>query len=162
VGRCSGLAASAGELRRWDAGAGGQVKSMAPHTLLLPSAVAVLRHKAVVCGLWDSGRARAGAETTCVNVCCMFLFCFGCWARWIGGPVGRPIGYAVAHPDHPAATPLGKYHASASHIQRTLELKCSNDSTLPLLTLPYACLHYQNPGLCRLFFLGHSVKSGSR
>jgi hypothetical protein len=29
-----------------------------------------------------------------------------CWARWIGGPVGRPIGYVVAHPDHPVATPL--------------------------------------------------------
>jgi hypothetical protein len=78
------------------------------------------RYKAVVCGLWDDGRGRAEAKTTCMDACCMFLFCFGVlpcskhasphklllgaldW--WSGGPAyrvcrgppGPPCSYATA------------------------------------------------------------------
>ena len=31
---------------------------------------------------------------------------FFCSIWWAGGSVGRPIEYAMVHPDHPAATPL--------------------------------------------------------
>jgi hypothetical protein len=80
----------------------------------------------VACGTMGEGEQKPRRHAWMRVACFFFVLVFFlalsmqvhinyCWARWIGGLVGRPIGYVVAHPDHPAATPLPLPTGATNH-----------------------------------------------